>query len=59
MKGLAASTLALLLVGPALAQEKPDSVALTVYSTARPGAVPADLYRPTGGQTYGGARVPG
>jgi hypothetical protein len=61
MKRFAAATLALVLAAPALAQEKPDSVALTVYSTAQPGAVPADLYRPVPGGGYGGGRmqVPG
>jgi hypothetical protein len=46
MKRLAASTLVLALAAPALAQDQPGAVALTVYSTARPGAIPADLYRP-------------
>ncbi len=38
------------------------STALTIYSTARPGAVPADLYRPVSGTGYGGPQhgnIPG
>jgi len=60
MRYLAASTLVLVLTTPAMAQDKPDAVALTVYSTARPGAIPADLYRPSpSGVTYGGPSIPG
>ncbi len=39
-----------------------ESTALTIYSTARPGAVPADLYRPVPGSSRGGSqagRIPG
>jgi len=39
-----------------------DSTSLTIYSTARPGAVPADLYRPLPGRTAGRlqpGRIPG
>ena len=37
-----------------------DSTSLTIYSTARPGAVPADLYRPLpGGNRLQPGRVPG
>jgi hypothetical protein len=43
-------------LGPAQAQQ----TALTIYSTARPGAVPADLYRPVPGQgRMLGQTVPG
>lgn len=33
--------------------------ALTIYSTATPGAIPAELYRPTGGATRYNRNVPG
>ncbi len=39
---------ALACTSPALA----DGTALTIYSTATPGAVPPELYRPTAGQGY-------
>ncbi len=36
------------------ADEAKESTSLTIYSTASPGAVPADLYKPTGGaEIYG------
>lgn len=42
------------------AAQSPDSVSLTVYSSAAPGAVPAQLYRPVPGQSSAGAfTVPG
>jgi len=45
------------------AEEETSSEALTIYSTARPGAIPADLYRPLpGGAQYGISsygRIPG
>jgi hypothetical protein len=43
------------------AQDAPRSTALTIYSTTRPGAVSADLYRPLPGQgnVYNGQSVPG
>jgi len=43
------------------AQDGVASTALTIYSTTRPGAVPADLYRPLPGQgnIYNGQAVPG
>jgi len=37
---------ALFAVGRSAAQEKTEGVALTIYSTARPGAVPVELYQP-------------
>lgn len=40
------------------AQPEADSVALTIYSTAAPGAVSPELYRPAGGRGYA-QRVPG
>src|SRR5882672_905711 len=45
----------------AAAQDQVAATALTIYSTARPGAVPADLYRPVPGQgNYAvGPAVPG
>ncbi|HET8698881.1 MAG TPA: hypothetical protein VFO94_15445, partial [Gammaproteobacteria bacterium] len=45
----------------ARAQNAVGSTALTVYSTAQPGAVPAELYRPVPGQGnfYNGQAVPG
>ena len=43
MKQLLATILLACLAAPAVAGE---STALTIYSTARPGAVPAELYRP-------------
>ncbi len=46
---IALTTLAGLLTAPALAA---DGTALTIYSTATPGAVPPELYRPTAGQGY-------
>jgi hypothetical protein len=43
----------LALSGPALGQEAERSgTALTIYSTARPGAIPADMYRPIAGQSW-------
>jgi hypothetical protein len=43
------------------AQDTVSSTALTIYSTTRPGAVPAELYRPLPGQgnVYNGQSVPG
>ena len=43
------------------AQDSVGSTALTIYSTTRPGAVPAELYRPLPGQgnVYNGQSVPG
>src|SRR3972149_246657 len=35
--------------GPLLAQAPGDSTALTIYSTAAPGAIPPELYRPVAG----------
>lgn len=35
-----------------------DGTALTIYSTASPGAIPPEMYRPTPGQTGGGYRNP-
>ncbi|HEX5048930.1 MAG TPA: DUF4139 domain-containing protein [Gammaproteobacteria bacterium] len=45
----------------AFAQDDVGATALTIYSTARPGAVPPELYRPVPGQGgfYGGQQVPG
>ena len=45
----------------ARAQDTVGSTALTIYSTTRPGAVPAELYRPLPGQgnVYSGQSVPG
>ncbi|MFQ5495518.1 MAG: DUF4139 domain-containing protein [Phycisphaerae bacterium] len=47
---------------PAVAAEG-DSTALTIYSTARPGAIPPELYRPVAGAGYNPvqliARIPG
>jgi hypothetical protein len=62
-----ASTIALALLAlglsPAVPAAGDDTSALTIYSTARPGAIPADLYRPLPGggsfelAQYG--RIPG
>ena len=56
-----AGALACLLSLAGRAQEAPGPTALTIYSTARPGAVPPELYRPVAGQeTYmPGQAVPG
>ncbi|HET8697426.1 MAG TPA: DUF4139 domain-containing protein, partial [Gammaproteobacteria bacterium] len=45
----------------ARAQDAVGSTALTIYSTAQPGAVPPELYRPVPGQGnfYNGQAVPG
>jgi hypothetical protein len=47
----------------AAAQEVPargEDVAITIYSAARPGGIPAELYRPTPGQSVdNGTSVPG
>jgi hypothetical protein len=44
------------ILGPAVAQQ----TALTIYSSARPGAIPPELYRPVPGQaSYYGQSVPG
>jgi hypothetical protein len=53
---VAGAALACLLSLPAAAQEAAAKTALTIYSTARPGAVPPELYRPVVGQE---AYVPG
>ena len=56
LAGLAASWT---LAGTAGAQDPVDT-AITIYSTAQPGAVSPDLYRPVPGQgTYRGQGVPG
>lgn len=48
------------LLAGAQAQEPVGETALTIYSTTRPGAVSADLYRPVPGQgIYTGDSVPG
>ena len=59
--GVTAAALACLLSLPAKAQEAGGPTALTIYSTARPGAVPPELYRPVAGQEayMPGQAVPG
>jgi hypothetical protein len=42
--------------GPASAAEQAESTALTIYTTAQPGAIPPELYRPIVGQDRGGQR---
>lgn len=64
MKTLPLSLVALSIacVAPgAAAQEPPSAVALTVYSTARPGAIPPELYRPSteGGYVPPRGSIPG
>jgi len=63
MKSPALALALVLLASPAVAQEaQPEGVALTVYSTAAPGAVPPELYRPAlGGEGYApsGGAIPG
>jgi len=54
--GAAAAAVACLLSLPGRAQEGAAATALTIYSTARPGAVSPELYRPVPGQE---AYVPG
>lgn len=45
---------------PASAQDGATGTSLTIYSSAQPGAIPADLYRPVPGQGgYFGQSVPG
>jgi hypothetical protein len=45
---------------PAAQSPPPEDTALTIYSSARPGAVPAEYYRPTpGGGTPSASEVPG
>ena len=46
---------------PGAAQDDIGATSLTIYSTARPGAVPAELYRPVAGQEnyYPGQSIPG
>ena len=59
--GVAAAVIASLVSLASRAQEATGPTALTIYSTARPGAVSADLYRPVPGQeVYAlGQAVPG
>ena len=46
--------------GPLAAQDALPATSLTIYSSARPGAVPAELYRPVPGSgAYFGQSVPG
>ena len=40
---------------PATAQDAPPKTTLTIYSTARPGAISPDLYRPLPGSAGGGS----
>ena len=64
-QGPAAATGALLalVAACATAQDAPgrgDDVAITIYSAARPGGIPAELYRPAPGQSVdSGIAVPG
>ncbi|HJR71582.1 MAG TPA: DUF4139 domain-containing protein [Gammaproteobacteria bacterium] len=60
MDGSAALVLALGLAAPVAAQDV-GATSLTIYSTTRPGSVPADLYRPVPGRgnVYAGQAVPG
>ncbi len=44
---------------PTYGQDKADSTALTIYSTAAPGAIPPELYRPIAGAGDHGARYMG
>jgi hypothetical protein len=44
---------ALLTLGAMLPAAIADDTALTIYSTATPGAIPAEWYRPVPGQSYG------
>ena len=59
--GLATAVVAALVSGPSCAQENAGATALTIYSTARPGAVSPELYRPVPGQAgyVPGQAVPG
>ncbi len=59
--GSAALIVALGLAAPVAAQDDVGATSLTIYSTTRPGSVPADLYRPVPGQgnVYPGQAVPG
>jgi hypothetical protein len=46
--------------GPALTQDDEAGTSLTIYSSARPGAIPPESYRPVPGQgNYFGQSVPG
>jgi len=60
--GLTAAVLTLGVAAvPCAAQDEIGATSLTIYSTARPGAVPAELYRPVAGQDgfYPGQSIPG
>ena len=59
--GLITAVLSCALALPGRAQEAAGPTALTIYSTARPGAVPPELYRPVAGQEayMPGQAVPG
>src|SRR5580765_7737131 len=59
--GVTAALVACLLSLPGRGQEASGATALTIYSTARPGAVPPELYRPVAGQEayMPGQSVPG
>lgn len=58
--GMTAAAIACLLSVPCAAEDKANETALTIYSTARPGAVSPDLYRPVPGQpAFAGQAVPG
>src|SRR5690606_516383 len=55
-----AAVCAAVLAAPLAAQTPDPDTALTIYSTTRPGAIPADQYRPTPGQSSRfGQPVPG
>ena len=59
--GLTAAVLTLGVAAvPCAAQDEIGATSLTIYSTARPGAVPAELYRPVAGQDgfYPGQSIP-
>ena len=60
--GTMAATLGLLCASPVFAQQAgpADGVAVTIYSTAQPGAIPPELYRPTPDNPHMGRQaVPG
>ena len=57
-KALTSALVLALCTAPAWSQDPASDDSVTIYSRVQPGAVSPDLYRPAGGQHYGG-NIPG